>query len=85
MIKYIHLKRSTRTIDKKNEQVVGPHKTCQIGMARGLCHKWKQIIYYEYDKPLTVELIMETISKLYKAGYIAVAVTCDRGSMQSMD
>lgn len=26
-------------IDKKTEKVIGPHKTVQVGMARGLFHK----------------------------------------------
>ncbi|XP_031785994.1 uncharacterized protein LOC116417376 isoform X2 [Nasonia vitripennis] len=51
-------------IDRKEEQKVGPHKTVQFGMIRGLFKRWKQPIYYDYDQPLTSEIITETIGKL---------------------
>jgi len=35
--------------DRNKEQVIGPHKTVQVVMARGLISKWKQPIFYKYD------------------------------------
>ncbi|XP_036148853.1 uncharacterized protein LOC105834939 isoform X2 [Monomorium pharaonis] len=66
-------------IDKKKEKVIGPHKTVQVGMVRGLFHKWKQIIFYDYDKPLSKNIVNNVISELYEATYIVVAFTCDLG------
>lgn len=64
-------------IDKSKEQVVGSHKTVQVGMVRGLFDKWKQTIFYDYDKPLTTDIVNNIISVLYDADYIVVAFTCD--------
>lgn len=64
-------------IERKEEKRVGPHKTVQLGMVRGLFKNWKQPIFYEYDKPLTKEIVLETIEKLYDAGYIVVSLTSD--------
>ena len=66
-------------IDRKLEQIVGPHKTTQIGMARGLFHNWRQPIYYKHDQPLTTENLEDIICKLWDIGYIVVAVVTDLG------
>lgn len=66
-------------IDKKQERRVGPHKTVQVGMARGLFGRWKQPVYYDFDEPLTKETVNDVITKLYEAGYIVVGVTTDLG------
>ena len=49
-------------IDRKEEQKVGPHKRVQLGMVRGLFKKWKEPIYFNYDQPLTSDIVNETIS-----------------------
>jgi hypothetical protein len=41
-------------IDKKEEQKLGPHKSCQCVTARGLFGKWKQPVYYKYDRPMKI-------------------------------
>lgn len=67
-------------IDKKEEQVIGPHNTCQFIMARGLFCKWKQPVYYKFDQPLTKEIINEVITALYNKGYRVAALTSDFGA-----
>ena len=67
-------------IDRQAEKKIGPHKTVQVGMVRGLFDKWKQVVYYNYDDPLKKETIDKIICKLYDVGYIVVAVTADQGS-----
>ena len=57
---------------------MGPHKTIQVGMVRGLFSRWKQPIYYAFDTPLSASIILEVIEKLYNAGYV-VALTTDLG------
>lgn len=64
-------------IDKKNEQVIGPHTTCQTVVVRGLVSKWKQPIFYKFDQPMTNEILEEIISKLYKAKFIVIAIAND--------
>lgn len=67
-------------IDSKEEQVIGPHKTCQFVMARGLFSKWKQPVYYKYDQPMTPEIFLDIITQLYKRGYRVASVASDLGS-----
>ena len=66
-------------IDRKLEQVVGPHRTAQIGMVRGLFSKWKQPIFYKFDQKITVDILNKILSELWDIGYIVVAVTTDLG------
>lgn len=66
-------------IDAPAQQIVGPHKTCQVIMARGLCKRWKQPIYYGYDKKMTKEILFEVIKLLYHAGFHVISITCDMG------
>lgn len=66
-------------IERKEEKRIGPHKTAQVGMVRGLFSKWKQPVYYDFDKPLTKEVLLDVINKLYDSGYTVVTVTTDLG------
>ena len=66
-------------IDRSVEQAIGLHKTVQVGMVRGLFDKWKQIIFYGYDRPLTQDIVNNIISELYEAGYLVVAIVTDLG------
>lgn len=66
-------------IDKKYQQKVGPHKSCQTVMARGLMSQWKQPVFYQFDQPMTVTILNDIISSLYNSGFIVAAVTADMG------
>lgn len=66
-------------IDRKQQKVYGPHKTCLFIMARGLFKKWRQPIYYNYDTPISRDILFTVIRHLYEIGYIVIAVTCDMG------
>ena len=70
-------------IDKKEEKRIGPHKTVQFGMIRGLFKRWKQPVYYNFDQPLSTDIINETIAKVYDAGFTVIAMTTDLGSTNS--
>ncbi|CAL1681191.1 unnamed protein product [Lasius platythorax] len=61
----IHLSNAI-AIDRRREQVIGPHKKCQMIFARGLFKKWKQPIFYDQD-----------VTK--DSDYRVIAVTCDLG------
>lgn len=66
-------------LERKEQKIYGPHKTCQFIMARGLFKKWKQPIYYNFDQPMTQNIMFNVIQDLYKIGYIVIAITCDMG------
>lgn len=67
-------------LERRQQKIYGPHKTSQFVMARGLFGKWKQPIFYEYDKPMTKDILIDIITCLQEAGYTVVAVTSDLGS-----
>lgn len=48
-------------------------------MVRGLFDKWKQLIYYDFDKSMSADTLLTVINSLYEINYIVVAVTCDMG------
>lgn len=64
-------------LDRKEQKIYGPHKTCQIIMARGLFKNWKQPVFYEFDQAMTRDILLAVIEELYNINYIVVAVTCD--------
>lgn len=45
----------------------------------GLFAKWKQPLYYNYDTPMTQELLFEIIKQLYVCGFNVVAIVSDMG------
>lgn len=67
-------------IDKKEKQKLGPHKSCQVVMVRGLLANWKQPVYYKFDQPMNQEILLKIISQLYKAGFMVTAIVSDMGS-----
>lgn len=66
-------------LERKEQKIYGPHKTCQFVMARGLFKKWKQPVYYNFDKTMSSDILLTVINNLYQSNYIVVAVTCDMG------
>lgn len=66
-------------VERKEQKVYGPHEYFQVMMARGLFNKWKQPVFYDYDQPITKDIIVKIIQELYDSGYPVVAVTCDLG------
>jgi len=59
-------------IDRKKQQVVGPHKTCQCVMVWSLFWNWKQPVYYNYNTPMIRDKILHIISRLHDAGYTII-------------
>lgn len=64
-------------IEREEQKVYGPYEYCQVIMARGLFKKWKQPVYYDYDQPVTKDILLDVIKQLYYSGYTVVSVTCD--------
>jgi len=67
-------------LERREQKVYGPHKSCQFVMARGLFDSWKQPIFYAFSQPMTKSILFEIIQALYKISYTVVAVTSDMGS-----
>lgn len=68
-------------LERREQQIYGSCKTCQFVMTRGLFKKWKQPVYYNYDEPISREILFAVLQHLYRTGYIVVAITCDMGSI----
>ena len=66
-------------IDKKFEQVVGPCKTAQVCIARGLFKNYKQQVFYKFDQNLTSDILNDIIKSLWDVGYTVVGVVTDLG------
>jgi hypothetical protein len=49
-------------------------------MARTPVGKWKQPVYYDYDRNMTKEIMFDIISRLYHSSFIVIAVTSDMGT-----
>lgn len=65
--------------ERKDEHVFGPHSHAQVVMARGLTGKWKQPIFFDFDTPMTTEILFKVICSLEEVGYKIISVTCDLG------
>lgn len=65
---------------QKNDQVLPPSKKVQVVMLRGLCANWKQPVFYNFDCPMTPEILLDIILKVEEAGIQIVAITCDGGA-----
>lgn len=67
-------------LERREQKIYGPHRTSQVVMARGLIGNWRQPIYYDFDQPMTTEILFEIMTQLQETGYTVVAVTSDLGS-----
>ena len=66
--------------DKINRRVYGNHKKMQVVMIRGMFGKWKQTIYFEFDKRMTKDLILKIALKCEDAGLNIRGVSFDLGN-----
>jgi len=61
------------------KSVEEPKNYVQVAMAQVLWKSWKQPIYYDYEKPMTIDTLHMLIKKLYSVDYHVVAVVSDMG------
>lgn len=66
--------------DKATDTLYGPKKNVQCCMLRGLVGSWKQLVYYDFDRPMTKDLLFSIISHVEAAGFPVVATVNDMGS-----
>ena len=64
---------------QKEDRAFGPSKKVQVGMIRGLCSAWKQPVFFDFDCPMTENLINDIILKIEQIGIEVWALTCDGG------
>jgi hypothetical protein len=64
------------------DKVYGPHTKVQIGILRGLIHKWKIPIFYAFDTPMTKSILFDIIQQAesHKANIRGIA--CDLGNQK---
>ena len=49
-------------------------------MLRGLCSNWKQPVFFDFDQPITADLLNKILMSIEEAGIEVWAITCDGGS-----
>ncbi|CAI6348402.1 unnamed protein product [Macrosiphum euphorbiae] len=65
--------------DKGKDQIIGPYKCVQVVMARGLLSNWKQPLFYDFDTPMTTEILFKIIACIHEVGFEVVALVSDMG------
>ena len=66
--------------DARSKQVYGNAKKLQVVMARGLTSKWKQIIFFDFNTPMTKSLMEQIILACEKKGLLVRGITFDLGN-----
>ncbi len=65
--------------DKGLDMVQGPYNNAQVIMVNGLCRKWRQPIYYDFDQKITKKILHQIIFELRAVGFRVCAVVSDFG------
>lgn len=63
----------------KMDKFLLPSDYAFMVMAKGLCAKWQQVVYYSFDTNPTPDLVHFIVEKLEGCGLIPVAVVSDLG------
>lgn len=63
--------------DSSQGGVQQPRDYVQVAMAQGLRKSWKQPIYFDFDKAMSVPTLHMLIQKLYTIGYHVVGIVSD--------
>lgn len=66
--------------DSKWDQVLGPCRQVQVIHARGLYGKWKVPVFYEFDVPVTKDLLDKVVTALHNIDFTVVGVVSDMAS-----
>ena len=66
--------------DKGTDTSYGPHGKVLVFMVRGLIGKWRQPIFYDFDRTDVHEMIMGLIKEVENASYPVVAIVHDLGT-----
>ena len=66
--------------DHKLDKVFGPHKKLQLAVLRGIVSNWKQQVYYDFDQPMTKEVLFSIIAAVEENGIQVWTIACDLGN-----
>lgn len=61
------------------DKIVGPHSKVQVVLIRGLCAKWKQPIFYDFDVTMKKDLLFSIINAIEDVGVKVCAIVSDLG------
>lgn len=65
--------------DAAKDKILGPHSNVQVVMAKGIVKHWKQPIYYDFDQPITKELLFEIIKIMEENEFNVLGIVSDLG------
>ena len=65
--------------DPREDQVVGPHNYLQQVMLRSLVGSWRMPFFFDFDRPMTSDLLMDLIRQAESAGAEVTGVVSDLG------
>jgi Transposase protein len=66
--------------DQQSDRVFGPFKKLQLVIVRGLCSKWKQPIYFDFDTAMKKDLLLFIIRSVEEIGIRVYGTTFDLGN-----
>jgi len=62
------------------EKVYGPNKKIQLAVLRGLFHKWRIPVFFDFDTTMSKDLLFQIISETEKHKAKVRGVACDLGN-----
>ena len=65
--------------DKKADVFHEAKSKVQCVMLRGLTNSWKQLVYYDFDKDMTKQILFDLIMRIEATGFQVVAMVNDLG------
>ena len=67
--------------DQRNDEIIGPCQKMQVAIIRGIISNWKQPIFFDFDKPMTVGLLKSIVSAAEEHGIQIWSICCDLGNL----
>jgi hypothetical protein len=64
------------------DKVYGPHSKVQVGILRGLLHKWKLPIFYAFDTAMTKSILYDVILQAEQHKAKIRGIACDLGNQK---
>ena len=70
--------------DQRNDRVYGPHSKAQVAILRGICSSWKQVIFGNFNYPMTKKKVDKLIKVAEEHGAEVHGITMDSGNKTLM-
>jgi len=65
--------------DTSRDIVIEPKRNMQVIFLRGIYKNWKEPIFFDFDRSMTVPLVEDLLRILHKSGFEVVVMDCDMG------